>query len=44
MQNQALKKRGMPEHLASLVAYLASDEAEMITGQMMLCDGGGYLH
>ncbi|MFW5333265.1 SDR family NAD(P)-dependent oxidoreductase [Hydrogenophaga sp. ZJX-1] len=44
MQNQALKKRGRPEHLASLVAYLASDEAEMITGQMMLCDGGGYLH
>ena len=44
MQNQALKKRGLPEHLAGLVAYLASDEAEMITGQMMLCDGGGYLH
>lgn len=44
MQNQARKKRGRPEHLASLVAYLASDEAEMITGQMMLCDGGGYLH
>jgi 3-oxoacyl-[acyl-carrier protein] reductase len=44
MQNQALKKRGRPEHLASLVAYLASDEAEMITGQMMLGDAGGYLH
>ena len=44
MQNQALKKRGKPEHLAGLVAFLASDEAEMITGQMMLCDGGGYLH
>jgi len=44
MQNQALKKRGKPEHLANLVAFLGSDEAEMITGQMMLCDGGGYLH
>lgn len=44
MQNQALKKRGKPEHLAGLVAFLASDDAEMITGQMMLCDGGGYLH
>lgn len=44
MQNQALKKRGKPEHLAALIAFLASDDAEMITGQMILCDGGGYLH
>jgi len=44
MNNQAIKKRGKPEHLANLIAFLASDEAEMITGQMMLCDGGGYLH
>ena len=44
MQNQAIKKRGKPEHLASLIAFLASDEAEMITGQFMLADGGGYLH
>jgi NAD(P)-dependent dehydrogenase (short-subunit alcohol dehydrogenase family) len=44
MMNQAIKKRGKPEHLANLIAFLASDEAEMITGQMMLCDGGGYLH
>lgn len=35
MQNQAIKKRGKPEHLANLIAFLASDEAEM---------GGGYLH
>ncbi|MBI1764219.1 MAG: SDR family oxidoreductase [Acidobacteria bacterium] len=44
MNNQALKKRGKPEHLAGLIAFLASDDAEMITGQMILCDGGGYLH
>jgi 3-oxoacyl-[acyl-carrier protein] reductase len=44
MQNQAIKKRGKPEHLAALIAFLASDDAEMITGQMILCDGGGYLH
>jgi NAD(P)-dependent dehydrogenase (short-subunit alcohol dehydrogenase family) len=44
MQNQALKKRGKPEHLAALIAFLASDEAEMITGQFMLADGSGYLH
>jgi NAD(P)-dependent dehydrogenase (short-subunit alcohol dehydrogenase family) len=44
MQNQAIKKRGKPEHLAGLIAFLASDDAEIITGQMILCDGGGYLH
>jgi NAD(P)-dependent dehydrogenase (short-subunit alcohol dehydrogenase family) len=44
MQNQAIKKRGKPEHLANLIAFLASDEADMITGQFMLADGGGYLH
>lgn len=44
MQNQAIKKRGRPEHLAALIAFLAGDDAEMITGQMILCDGGGYLH
>ena len=42
--NQAIKKRGKPEHLAGLIAFLAGDDAEMITGQMILCDGGGYLH
>lgn len=44
MMNQAIKKRVGPEHLAALVAFIASDEAELITGQMILCDGGGYLH
>jgi 3-oxoacyl-[acyl-carrier protein] reductase len=44
MMNQAIKKRVTPEHLAALIAFLASDDAEMITGQMILCDGGGYLH
>jgi NAD(P)-dependent dehydrogenase (short-subunit alcohol dehydrogenase family) len=44
MGNQAIKKRVTPEHLAGLIAFLASDDAELITGQMILCDGGGYLH
>jgi 3-oxoacyl-[acyl-carrier protein] reductase len=44
MNNQAIKRRVLPEHLAGLIAFLASDDAEMITGQMILCDGGGYLH
>jgi NAD(P)-dependent dehydrogenase (short-subunit alcohol dehydrogenase family) len=44
MMNQAIKKRVQPEHLAALIAFVASDDAEMITGQWLLCDGGGYLH
>jgi 3-oxoacyl-[acyl-carrier protein] reductase len=44
MGNQAIKKRVQPEHLAGLIAFLASDDGELITGQMILCDGGGYLH
>jgi 3-oxoacyl-[acyl-carrier protein] reductase len=44
MANQSIKKRVQPEHLAGLIAFLASDDAELITGQMILCDGGGYLH
>jgi NAD(P)-dependent dehydrogenase (short-subunit alcohol dehydrogenase family) len=44
MGNQAIKKRVTPEHLAGLIAFLASDDGELITGQTILCDGGGYLH
>jgi NAD(P)-dependent dehydrogenase (short-subunit alcohol dehydrogenase family) len=44
MGNQAIKKRVTPEHLAGSIAFLASDDAELITGQIILCDGGGYLH
>jgi len=44
MGNQAIKRRVQPHHLAGLIAFLASDDAELITGQMILCDGGGYLH
>jgi len=44
MANQAIKKRVQPEHLAGVIAFLASDDAELITGQIILCDGGGYLH
>jgi 3-oxoacyl-[acyl-carrier protein] reductase len=44
MMNQCIKKRVTPEHFAALAAFIASDDAEMITGQTILCDGGGYLH
>jgi NAD(P)-dependent dehydrogenase (short-subunit alcohol dehydrogenase family) len=44
MSRQAIQKRVQPEDLAALIAFLASDDAQMITGQTIICDGGGYLH
>lgn len=44
MAIQAIKRRVEPEHVAGLVAFLVSDDAELITGQTILCDGGGFLH
>jgi len=44
MGNQAIKQRVQPEDLADLIAFVASDDARMITGQTFICDGGGYLH
>jgi NAD(P)-dependent dehydrogenase (short-subunit alcohol dehydrogenase family) len=44
MAIQAIKRRVEPEHVAGLVAFLASDDAELITGQTIVCDGGGFLH
>lgn len=41
MQNQAIRQRGEPRHLAVLIAYLSGDEAESVAGQFLLGDGGG---
>lgn len=37
---QAIKRDGLPEDLAGLVVFLASDKSEFITGQMIHADGG----
>ncbi|MEE8517863.1 MAG: SDR family NAD(P)-dependent oxidoreductase [Dehalococcoidia bacterium] len=44
MQNQSIKRRVEPKHLAGLIAFLASDDAELISGQSIVCDGGFLLH
>jgi NAD(P)-dependent dehydrogenase (short-subunit alcohol dehydrogenase family) len=41
---QSIKRRLEPEHVAALIAFLASDDAAMVTGQTIVCDGGGFLH
>lgn len=38
--HQSIKRVGMPEDLAPVVSFLASDDASFITGQTLLVDGG----
>jgi NAD(P)-dependent dehydrogenase (short-subunit alcohol dehydrogenase family) len=40
VQRQALKRRLTPKDTASVVAFLASDEAAAMTGQVLCADGG----
>ncbi len=38
-----LKRLGQPEDLANLIAFLASDKARHITGEVIKVDGGQYI-
>ena len=44
LEQQMLKRRGIPEDVGNLVAFLASDAASFITGQTIVIDGGWVLH
>lgn len=37
---QAIKRSGLPEEQASAIAFLASEDASFITGQIINCSGG----
>lgn len=41
---QATKGKGQPEHIADVVAFLASDDARWITGQTLNVDAGMVRH
>lgn len=43
MGESALKRVGQPEDLAHLVAFLSSDKAKHITGEIVKVDGGQYI-
>jgi 3-oxoacyl-[acyl-carrier protein] reductase len=38
-----LKRVGQPEDLANVVAFLASDKARHVTGEVIKVDGGQYI-
>jgi NAD(P)-dependent dehydrogenase (short-subunit alcohol dehydrogenase family) len=40
LERQCLKRRGEPEDLANVVAFMVSDRASFITGQTIEVDGG----
>lgn len=40
---QAMGRLGTPEEIAALAVYLASDEAQFVTGQTLVIDGGWTL-
>ena len=40
VKNIALGRPGQPEDVAKVVAFLSSDEAEYVTGQVVECAGG----
>jgi NAD(P)-dependent dehydrogenase (short-subunit alcohol dehydrogenase family) len=44
LEQQSLKRRGAPEDVGDLVAFLASDNSSFITGQTIEIDGGWMMH
>ncbi|MCF2585796.1 SDR family NAD(P)-dependent oxidoreductase [Brevibacterium sp. UCMA 11752] len=43
MHKQAIEEFVAPSHFAGLVAFLSSPDGALITGQSMICDGGGLM-
>ena len=44
LDQQAIKRRGGPEDIGSLVVFLSSDASSFITGQTVVIDGGWAMH
>jgi 3-oxoacyl-[acyl-carrier protein] reductase len=44
MKTIPLQRLGTPEDVARIVAFLLSDDAAYVTGQVLNCDGGMWMH
>jgi 3-oxoacyl-[acyl-carrier protein] reductase len=44
IEETALKRPGTPEEVASAALFLASDEADFITGELLIVAGGRGMH
>lgn len=44
VKNTPLRRPGKPEEVAAVTAFLASDEASYITGEVITVSGGWYMH
>jgi len=44
MKSIPLQRMGTPEDVARIVAFLLSEDAAYITGQVLNCDGGMWMH
>ena len=44
LDQQSIKRRGTPENIGNLVAFLVRDAASLITGQTVEVDGGWAMH
>ena len=44
LEQQSVKRRGTPDDVGNLIAFLASDEASFISGQTVGIDGGWMMH
>lgn len=44
IQKRCLKRTSMPKDMAGTAIFLAGDDSNFITGQLILCDGGASFH
>ena len=41
---ETIKRVQRPDDLVGTMIFLCSDDSDFITGQSLVCDGGGYMN